>query len=392
MVHLADKNKCTGCSACASSCPNGCITMVCDREGFAFPSINNSACLNCELCRKACPVLNVKETNSKNTLAYAAYTMDTDLRMESSSGGIFSEISKEVLKRNGVIYGAAYDKNFRVIHKCVDQYESLDSLRRAKYSQSDLGNCFPEIKKRLEYGQRVLFSGTPCQVAGLQSFLGKYYENLICIDFVCHGVPSPMVWEQYVLYRSNLDSQGSLPQRINLRCKESGWSKYSYSVDFSYENGVRHLCKNSEDEYMKMFVNDYILRKSCGCCQEKGYERKSDITLGDFWGIWDVAPEMDDDKGTSLVLVHSEKGHSMIEQISHRIRIKAVKLNQASQMNMAMIEPIKHQKVRGDILDTILKSGFQPLQTLLQNQTGMKQSIISKTKKIMMNALYIRNK
>ena len=143
---------------------------------------------------------------------------------------------------------------------------------------------------------------------------------------------------------------------------------------------------------MKMFVNDYILRKSCGCCQEKGYERKSDITLGDFWGIWDVAPEMDDDKGTSLVLVHSEKGHSMIEQISHRIRIKAVKLNQASQMNMAMIEPIKHQKVRGDILDAILKSGFQPLQTLLQNQTGMKQSIISKTKKIMMNALYIRNK
>lgn len=392
MVHLADKRACTGCSACASSCPNGCITMVRDIEGFVFPNIDNEACLNCGICRKSCPVLSLKNTNSKNTLAYAAYTMDIDLRMESSSGGIFSEISKEILKQNGVIYGAAYNENCQVVHRCVDQCENLDSLRGAKYSQSDLGVCFSEVKKKLEYGQLVLFSGTPCQVAGLQSFLGKYYENLICIDFVCHGIPSPMVWENYVTYRASLDAQGALPQHINLRCKKSGWSKYSYSVDFSYENGERYLCKNSEDEFMKMFVNDFILRKSCGCCQEKGYERKSDITLGDFWGIWDVDPEMDDDKGTSLILVHSQKGNSLIEQISHRIRLKAVKLNQASQMNMAMVESVKHKKEREEVLNAISKSGFQPLQILLTNQMGMKKSIRNKMKKIMMKMLCNRNK
>ena len=392
MVHLAAKNKCTGCSACASSCPNRCITMVRDKEGFAFPSVNNDICLNCKLCGKVCPALNAKEICHQNTLAHAAYTMDTKVRMESSSGGIFFELSKEVLKQSGVVYGAAYDKKFRVTHRCVDQYENLDALHGAKYSQSDLGECFPEIKKRLECGQQVLFSGTPCQVSGLQSFLGRGYENLICIDFVCHGVPSPMVWEKYVLYRSNLDSQGSLPQYINLRCKKSGWSKYAYSIDFFYEDGARYLCRNSEDEIMKMFVGDYILRKSCGYCQEKGYERKSDITLGDFWGIWDVAPEMDDNKGTSLILVHSEKGYSMLKQINNRIKIKEVKLNQASQMNRAMIKSVKHQKVRGDILEAISKSGFQPLQALLPNQTKAKQLLINKIEKIMMKALYTGSK
>lgn len=386
MVHLADKNKCTGCSACTSSCPNGCITMVWDREGFAFPSINNGVCLNCELCRKACPVLNVKETNSKNTLAYAAYTMDTDLRMESSSGGIFSEISKEVLKRNGVIYGAAYDKNFRVIHKCVDQYESLDSLRRAKYSQSDLGNCFPEIKKRLEYGQRVLFSGTPCQVAGLKSFLQQDYDELLCVDFVCHGIPSPMVWEKYVQYRAHLDNN-VLPKHINLRSKESGWSRYSYSVAFDYADGKRYISSNGNDAFMRLFVGDYILRESCSNCQFKGYDRVSDITLGDFWGIWDVAPAMDDNKGTSLVLVHSSKGEDVLKSISDKIKYRQVTLEEASRMNPSLLKSSIHQPGREKMLNVIAENGFQAVLPLVSTQDPKKKTVLGTVKQIIKKSL-----
>lgn len=389
MVHLADKKKCTGCSACANSCPIGCITMRRDEEGFGFPNIESNVCINCGVCSNVCPVLNTKEKNRQNTIAYAAYTRNTELRLASSSGGIFSEVAVEILKENGVIYGATYDEKFRVIHKCVERYEDLDSLRGAKYSQSDLGNCFTDIRKRLERGQIVLFSGTPCQVSGLKSFLRKCYDNLICIDFVCHGVPSPMVWEKYVTYRANLDSQGLMPQQINLRSKESGWSKYSYSVDFVYERGKRYFSKNSEDEFMQMFVNDYILRESCGFCQVKGYERESDITLGDFWGIWDIDPEMDDDKGTSLILVHSEKGNSLIEQISQRIRIKTVELNQASRDNMAMLKSIKHKKERKVILETISNSEFQPLQKLMPQQARWEKSIRNEVKKIMEKLLSV---
>ena len=300
--------------------------------------------------------------------------------MASSSGGIFSEISMEILNQGGVVYGATYDENFHVLHKCVESSQELATLRGAKYAQSDIGICLSDIQERLESGQIVLFSGTPCQVTGLKAFLKKDYDLLYCIDFVCHGVPSPMVWEEYVQYRADLDCHGLFPRFIDLRCKESGWSRYSYSVDFTYENGVRYLRKNGEDEFMQMFVKDYVLRESCGYCKEKGYDRESDITLGDFWGIWDINPEMDDNKGTSMILTHSEKGEYLLRKIKDRVQMKQVELKQASQMNTSMLKSSEHKRERKEILDAISNSGFQSLNILLPEHMNLKEAIANKAR------------
>lgn len=368
MIQLADKRKCTGCTACECVCPKACISMMADQGGFLYPVINTDACVECKRCMRACPILEKRKVQTEHTLAYAAYTKDSGLRMDSSSGGIFSEIAGEILDRHGVIYGAAFDKDFGVIHKCIESKSDLKEIRGAKYVQSDLDHCFKAIKCQLIDNRLVLFSGTPCQVSGLRSYLGKEYDNLICIDFVCHGVPSPMVWKKYLAYRAEKDCQGNLPEQIHFRCKDSGWSRYAYSMEFLYRNDVRYLRRNGEDEFLELFVKNYILRESCSQCKEKGYARKSDITLGDFWGIWDIIPEMDDNRGTSLVLVHSSKGKEMLKEIGSRIQVKEVTLMQAGQQNEMITHCIEHQKEREDAIRRIAENGFQPLSSLFPNK------------------------
>lgn len=353
MPKLAAKEYCTGCTACASVCQKGSITMVSDEDGFLYPMVDTEHCVECGLCEKICPIVTPLETTKNDPKAYAAYSKDEALRMQSSSGGIFSEIAKAVLRDGGIVYGAAYNKQFDVVHICVETEEKLSLLRGAKYAESDIRGVFSEVKDRLDDGELVLFSGTPCQVSGLQSFLQKNYKNLITVDFVCHSVPSPMAWKEYVKYRSQQDNGGKLPQSIDLRSKQTGWSCYQYSNLFRYENGVIHASKSSESLYMKLFVGDYIARKSCENCHFKGYQRVSDITLGDFWGIWNVAPEMDDNKGTSVLLVHSMKGRELLNRISGRLVLKEVTLEEASQENGAMIKATKSNEHRHEALARI---------------------------------------
>ena len=312
------------------------------------------------------------------THAYAAYIKDAYIREASSSGGIFSELANLVLNQNGLIYGAAYDKKFMVKHIYIDNSEDLQKLRGAKYVQSSLGNCYQDIKKQLESGREVLFAGTPCQVVGLKSFLGKDYAHLICIDFVCHGVPLPAVWEKYIQYRMKIDQQEVFPVYINMRSKETGWSRYAYSVEFRYADGRRYISKNSDDLFMKLFVNNYILCKACGNCRFKGYERVSDITLGDFWGIWDIVPEMDDDKGTSLVLTHSQKGECLFDMLDKNIHFKHVTLEQASRMNPSLIKTSIHHAEREKILNVINQDSFEDVISLIAKErkgNGFKGSL-----------------
>ncbi len=338
MPILADSNLCVGCSACASICPKRCIEMKKNSDGFSYPVLMHPTnCIECGMCERVCPTLNQSIRTYDLPSAYAAFTKDECTRLDSSSGGIFTEIAQRIIAQNGVVYGAAYGEKYEVHHCCVDNIEDLQKLRGAKYAESNLDNSFSEIMDRLEQGQLVLFSGTPCQVAGLKSYVRKDFNNLICIDFVCHGVPSPIAWRAYIEYRSREDADGKLPQRINLRSKETGWSKYQYSNVFEYENGKKHSALSSRSLFMKLFVGDYISRPSCSSCKFKGYNRVSDITLGDFWGIWDIEPEMDDNKGTSVVLVHSEKGQKLWWDINLKIKSKEVTLEQASQQNLSML-------------------------------------------------------
>ena len=277
------------------------------------------------------------------------------------------------MAKGGAVYGAAYNEQFDVVHICAESETELARLRGAKYVQSDLGNTLAGVKSRLEKGQQVLFSGTPCQVAGLKSFLQKDYNNLCTVDFVCHGVPSPAVWREYVKYRAQQDNGGRLPTFINMRSKETGWSRYRYSNLFHYQNGSYRV-RSDESLFMKLFVGDFISRESCANCHFKGFNRCSDLTIGDFWGIWDIAPEMDDDAGISVILCQSARGAELLNEITENLILREVRLEEASQYNSSILTSSPANPKRQTALDTIKKGNiaecegwFQPpKRTLMQ--------------------------
>lgn len=361
MPELASRLECTGCTACASACPNQCINMTENQEGFLYPEIDSSKCIECSLCVRSCPICSQLPIPVQETIAYAAYTKSSELRKESSSGGIFSELALAVMEQGGVVFGVAYSEQFEVNHICVESADELYRLRGAKYTQSSLEGIFSKVKSYLKQKRRVLFSGTPCQVAGLKAFLKTEDALLLCVDFVCHGVPSPAVWQSYVKYRSKVDNNGEMPLSIDMRSKESGWSYYRYSNVFRYEQ-KQWRSTSGDNLYMKIFVGDYINRLSCSNCQAKGYNRMSDITLGDFWGVWDIEPEMDDNKGTSLVLVHTQAAKSILEQFSDQIVLKKITLQQASKQNQSMLVSSPAPNKRETVIQKCLDGKFDELQ------------------------------
>ena len=350
-------SKCNGCTACSSICPKHCIEMKANEDGFLYPIVNKDKCISCNLCDKVCSVNNEIKLNGVPN-AYAAINKKEEERLQSSSGGIFSIIANYILDKNGYVVGAAYNDKFEVEHIIIDSKEELHKLRGAKYSQSRLGDVFGKIKEFLDTDHYVLFSGTPCQVGGLKHYLRKDYEKLVLIDTVCHGVPSPLVWKKYVEYRSKTDNKGEIPISINLRSKSSGWSRYNYSIEFDY--GKKLYSKvNGQDPYMKAFVGNYCLRESCYDCSFKSTQRVSDFTLGDYWGIWNQNPEMDDNKGTSLLLVHSIKGNKILEAISNQLDYIQVDLDESIKENPSMIKSSPINKDRSVFIGIIIREGFK---------------------------------
>ncbi len=333
MPQLADRASCTGCTACISVCPQKCITMSKDDNGFLYPIIEEKNCVSCGLCESTCPIIHIRVTNHC-PIAYAAYVNDTDTRLASSSGGIFTALSQYVLCQGGVVYGAAYDESFHIKHICIEDRSSLHKLQGAKYAQSDLNNVFLDVQNRLKNQQIVLFSGTPCQIGGLKAYLRTEYDNLITVDFICHGIPSPMVWEKYIDYL--VQSFGHI-RSINFRDKSTGWSNYRYSIRFLSENGAEHVVPSGDNLYMQLFVQDFINRTSCTNCHFKGFARQSDFTVGDFWGVWDILPEMDDDRGTSVILVHSEKAKVLWNLLEKSLVYKEISLADVSQQNPSVL-------------------------------------------------------
>lgn len=223
MIKIKNKAACCGCKACAAVCPKKCIKMVTDREGFWYPEVDQSACINCGKCERVCPVLNRKKRQPRKfgRKAYAAINTDPEIRFQSSSGGIFTAIAEAIIDRGGVVFGAAFDKEFAVRQVFAETKEDLAAFRGSKYVQSDMGDAYSSVLRFLQSGRIVLFSGTPCQIGALKSFLGKEYPNLITVDLICHGVPSPMVWEKYVRHRRSLDSDSQL-RTVQFRDKERG--------------------------------------------------------------------------------------------------------------------------------------------------------------------------
>lgn len=359
MERFCKPELCTGCGACATICPRECIRMIPDGEGFLRPVVDTQACVSCGCCQKVCPIIESPGIPNEATIAYASINTDEQVRYSSTSGGVFSLLCCWVLKRGGIVFGAVYDDDFNVVHYPVESIMNLHKLRGAKYSQSSLGSTYSKVQTNLNNGRYVLFSGTPCQVGGLVSFLGKHYDNLILVDLICHGVPSPKVWKHYIRYRGERDASGSKPTGINLRSKETGWP--GYSIRFDYPDGGLYTATNSQDPYLRGFVGNLYLRPSCYNCNFKGSVRLSDFTLGDYWGVWSQLPQYHDGKGTSLVLLHTEKAKSIWEDIAGDCKYSEVDVSTALTENPSALLSPTIKEDRGRFFDRYGHEDFSAL-------------------------------
>lgn len=380
MLKIKEKSKCNGCHVCFNICPQNAITMVEDEKGFKYPSIDKEKCTDCGLCEKKCPILNKKENEKNNPKAYAAYNKNEEIREQSSSGGMFSLLAEYVLNNNGVVVGASFDEEFMVKHIIVNNIEELSKLRTSKYLQSNIGNVYKEVKDLLNSNKLVLFTGTSCQINGLFSYLGKGYENLYTQDIICHGVPSPKVWKKYLEYRKNKDNQE--PLKINFREKTEGWKLFS--LIFKYSDEKKYEKNQTQDLFMQAFLRDICLRDSCYACSFKDKNRKSDITLADFWGIQNVLPEMDDDKGTSLVIVNTEKGKKLYEEIKEKTVYKEVDFERSIEFNKAMYKSAEKPKFVDEFFENLDKLEFDELvkkYTVIRKQSFIRR-VLRKCKRI----------
>lgn len=343
MIQIQDKSKCSGCYACALICPKKCICLVTDEEGFLYPKIDRSLCLECNLCEQVCPILNpIYKSQVDIPDVYAVKNNDEDTRAHSSSGGVFTALAEYILEQGGIVFGAAFASDWSVVHIAVDCKEDLWKLRGAKYLQSVIGNVYCEAKAALQNGQLVLFTGTPCQIGGLKAFLGKEYSNLYTQDLICHGVPSAMVWHEYLRYL-NKKYEADISY-IFFRDKSKSWKKYSVVVRFV---GGRELEEPfTENLYMRAFLHNLSLRPSCHNCRFKGIDRVSDITLADFWGIENVSPQMDDDKGTSLVMVYSTQGGKLLDAVTEKLLVQKADLQAAIYENRSAVYSSPQAKER----------------------------------------------
>lgn len=309
MINISDKYNCCGCSACAQACPKQCITMQQDAEGFLYPQVDTSRCIDCGLCERVCPFIHPYDARTP-ILSYAAINIDEQIRMESSSGGIFTLLAEQIINDRGVVFGARFDENWQVTIDYSETIDGLAAFRGSKYVQARVGDTYAMCAKFLREGRNVMYSGTPCQIAGLKHFLHKEYDNLLTVDIVCHGVPSPKVWAKYLHeVVGTVNVQG-----VSMRDKQhEGWKRYNVVLDYKKDGEMISLSScYQENDYMNAFLRDMILRPSCYACKAKECSSHSDITIADFWGVQSIRPTMDDDKGTGLLLIHTAKGKEYV--------------------------------------------------------------------------------
>ena len=329
MINIEQKSNCCGCQACYNICPKNAIEMIEDEKGFKYPRVDNEKCISCGLCVKTCPIINNKQI-SNTPKAYACVNKDENIRMQSTSGGVFTLLATSIINKGGVVFGACFDENFGVHHTYSETIEGLAKFRSSKYLQSDIGLSYKKAKEFLNEGRYVLFTGTPCQIEAFKSFLGKEYDKLYLQDIICHGVPSPLVWEKYKEYREN-KANAKLSEMSFRSKKDEGWRKYH--VNMKFDNNSYYNVNRDDDAYIKAFLKHLSLRESCTDCKFKKNNRLSDITLADFWGINHVALEMNDNKGISLVIVNSEKGQELMKDISEMMVCKEVDFENAISRN-----------------------------------------------------------
>lgn len=339
MIHIDEKKSCCGCNACADACARGAIVFKTDSEGFRYPEVNPDKCVGCGLCEQVCPMLSERDVveRFKTPEVYAAYSRDEAIREDSTSGGIFSELALEEYRRKAFVGGAVYNGDFSVSQTISSDEGDLKRLRSSKYLQSNAEGIYIRIKKELQAGERVLFCGTPCQIRALYNFLNREYDNLTTCDFVCRGVNSPKVFASYL--KMMKEQYGADVSSVKFKAKKWGWHNFSLRIGF--DNGAEYCKDRWHDAYFVGYLQTgYFARPSCYECPFKGFPQASDITLADFWGIAETAPDMDQDKGTSLVMINSTKGKRLFEAIMPRIQYKESSMHDAIAGNPAIKESL----------------------------------------------------
>ena len=352
VIEITKKEHCFGCGACSGVCPKQCIKMVPDEEGFLYPAVDKDMCINCGKCSGVCPYHN-RRTNDIQKI-YATINKKPKVRSQSSSGGTFYEICKVTLEDNGVVYGCAWDENMVAKHIRVTCLKDVGRLQGSKYVQSNLNDSFKQAKEDLLAGKKVVFSGTPCQIAGLKNYLGKDYSNLLLVDVLCHGTPSPKVLAEYI--KSTENRFGSKIVNMNLRDKKKSWHRLYTNIEF--ENGKNYFVFCGYDTYMSMFLNNMSQRPSCFECKFTTATRQGDITLGDFWGIGKHIYDMDDDKGTSMVAINTEKGAKLWKHIHENFIVVESDFVTAESGNKVFTKPPKMNSNRDEFYKDFVEKGY----------------------------------
>ena len=313
MVDKRKKEDCCGCGACMQTCPKNAIKMEPDDKGFLYPEIDYSLCIECGMCDKVCGFDKDYAKIKTEPLIYAVKHKNDDVRSKSTSGGLFTALSDYALENNGVVFGVTFDKDLSVIHSMAENDEKRNKFRGSKYVQSNILNTYKEAKEQLEEGKIVVFTGTPCQISGLRTYLTKDYENLFTVDLLCHGVPSNKLWLEFIKIVEKRAKDKV--ENANFRDKNIGWGRSTFK--FYYKNRKTNV--HGERSFSDLFYLNVMLRESCYNCKFRSYARPSDITIADFWGIDSFKPEINDDKGMSLAMINSDKGKKLFDIIKEKV-------------------------------------------------------------------------
>lgn len=348
---INQKSSCSGCEACRNICPVNAIEMRLDREGFTYPSINPKLCIGCGACARVCPIANSHRLEKNCEGFYAARAYDDDLRYASSSGGVFPVLANYVFNQNGVVFGAAMEESGVVRHISIESPSDIKKIQGTKYVQSEIGDSYKQIKKLLKQDVFVMFVGTPCQCEGLKLYLGKEYENLLIADLICFGLPSRGIWNKYAKYLEN--KFGGEMTSYYFRDKRNKDKGHTIACNI---NGKEHTWKLNNDIYCNLYVSENIIRPSCYECKYCTEMRSSDITLGDFWGIENVYPELDDQMGTSLVITHTQKGENIISASHDGMEFYECSKQQAQQPRLQ--SPTQEKKHRRFIINLYMHIPF----------------------------------
>lgn len=401
MIDIRDKSQCCGCEACVQRCPKHCIALVEDAEGFLYPKVDASVCVDCGLCEKVCPVIN-QSAERQPQAVYAAINPDSDVRQLSSSGGIFSALADAVLSQGGVVFGVCWDKEWRLVFDYAETRDDLYRFRGSKYLQAHVGDAYIKAEQFLKSGRQVLFTGTACQIAGLKKYLRRDYDNLLAVDVICHGAPSPQVWKKYLGEQLSFIEQnrGSRYQieSINFRDKSVGWKNYNFSIGLKGADGkVEYFTQpSSQNIFMRGFLRDFYLRPSCYSCPAKSGKSGSDITLGDFWGINQLKPDIDDDRGVSAVMVNTARGASWLGDLS--LEQYSMSYDDVCRYNSALVRSVACPPQRIKFFEHYGKESFFALVSdlcrisLVRRVINKIKAILSRVKRVFKRLLFVGKK